>query len=521
VLTRSAVKGLGGVAVRMLATLMILLLEVFVVGACALATRPTVTQPPGLRLGHTPTDVPSTAAAPATVAAAQVVSDEVAAGEVLVGHWEGEIAVAGQRIGIALDFALREGQLVGIMDVPEQGAAGIPLRNLRLALPQVHFEAFEGLRLATFEGRVVGEELSGSFSQVGFSGTFRVRRLAQAQEALPYRQEEVTFTSGGLKLAGTLTLPEGDGPFPAVILISGSGAQTRDEDIFGFKVFRRLADHLTRNGIAVLRYDDRGVGGSEGNLLECTTACLAEDARAAVAFLQGRPEIDRGRIGLLGHSEGGLVAAMVAASSADVSFVVLLAGPSLPGEEILKRQLALIMRAQGASEEDIARAQERQARTFAAVRTGAGWEELRTQMEAEIRAAVLALPEEQRKALGDLDEFVRRSAAEQLAQVQAPWFRFFLDYDPRPDLQMVRVPVLALYGERDLQVPAEANAAALREALRAGGNAAFDIFVIPEANHLFQRAITGAPDEYAKLEKDFAPGVLELIARWILGLAAR
>ena len=334
------------------------------------------------------------------------------------------------------------------------------------------------------------------------------QRSRKQQKSLPYLAEEIEFQNGDLTFAGTLTLPEGDGPFPAFVLISGSGAQDRDENIYGFKIFGILADTLTRNGIAVLRYDDRGVGGSDGSLEDSTSEDLAGDVLAAVEYLKARPEIDISQIGLLGHSEGGYIAPMVAARSQDVSMIVLLSGPAMPGEEVIYDQLELLSRADGASEEEISQALEDQQAVFEALFAGGEeWENYKLEIHQRIVDQLDALPETQKEALGDLDAYAEIVYQTQISQLESAWYRFFLTYDPAVDLEKVSVPVLAFYGGLDLQVPAEENKALLEEALASGGNTQVTTIVIPEANHLYQKAVTGSSSEYPSLEFEFVPGV--------------
>lgn len=304
--------------------------------------------------------------------------------------------------------------------------------------------------------------------------------------APPYSEEEVTFASGDARLAGTLTLPAGPGRHPAVVLLTGSGAQDRDEDIFGFKPFRILADHLGRNGIAVLRFDDRGVGGSTGSLAEATTETLAGDALAAHALLRGHARVDPRAVGLLGHSEGGLAAMLAATRSPDVAFLVFLATPGLRGDRMLSLQIETLLKISGSPPEQTAKILALQERVYQAVRTGEGWEELAKE-----------IPEAQ------------------LAPARTPWFRQLIDLDPASVLRQVRAPVLALFGELDVQVPAGPNRDAMVKALEEGGNRRVAAQTFPGANHLFQKAGSGSPGEYPFLAKELVPGVLEAISGWL------
>jgi pimeloyl-ACP methyl ester carboxylesterase len=307
----------------------------------------------------------------------------------------------------------------------------------------------------------------------------------------PYREEQVTFVNAkaGITFAGTLTLPASSAASPAVVLITGSGAQDRDETVAGHKPFLVLADTLTRRGIAVLRVDDRGVGGSGGTMATATSEDFVDDALAAVAYLTARKDIDTRHIGLVGHSEGGLIAPIAATRSKDIAFIVLMAGPGITGDQILFLQGAAIMRANGASEAAISRNREVQEKLFDIIRT-----------EKDDAAA-----REKIKAVAPGQE-----------RVATPWFRYFLSYDPVPVLQKVTCPVLAINGEKDLQVPYRENLDAIGKALRAGGNPDATTLSMPNLNHLFQTSQTGSPSEYAKIPETIAPVALDAISDWIL-----
>lgn len=473
------------------------------------------TQPATAVAEAAPTVAPAPTATAEPAATATAAEVEAPAVEMeLSGPYSGQIDVAGQSIEIEVRFQPADGGLTGELDIPAQGAFGIPVENLAIEGDEISFTILSGANRGVFAGAIdEGGSIAGSFVQAGYTGAFSLGPAVAAE--LPYVQEEVTFTHGDITLAGTLSLPEGEGPFPAVVLISGTGAQNRDENVLGFRVFFEIADYLTQNGVAVLRYDDRGVGGSTGDLSLATQTDLAEDAAAAVNLLLSRDDINPDGIGLIGHSEGGYVAPITANLSAGVSYIVLLAGPGTSGERVLQDQLELIMRTQGATEEQIAAAREQQQQTLAAVRTGEGWDEVTARSEAELQAAIEALPEAQRNAIGDIDAFVKENVAAQIAGINNPWFRSFVEYDPEPVLLELKVPVLALFGALDVQVPAETNAEAMRATLDQT-EVEYRVEIVPEANHLFQKAVTGSPDEYASLEPAFVPGLLELIHEWIM-----
>lgn len=442
----------------------------------------------------------------------------------LLGPWTGAIQILGSELKIAVTFTEDTGALAATIDIPQQGATGLKLVNVRREGPAVHFELQAGPGLAVFDGRLDAGMIKGDFTQAGVKGTFALARgspdsakpAAPKAEPVPYREEEVRFTNGDITLAGTLTLPQGEGPFPAVVLLTGSGAQNRDEELLGFKPFRVIADHLTRRGVAVLRYDDRGVGGSSGATSEGTTDDFAGDAMAAVALLSKRSDVQPRHVGLLGHSEGALVAALAASRSSNIAFIVMLAGTAAPGEQIIRGQAEAIARVQGATADDLAKLRLQQDLLFQAVRTGQGWEAVIESARAVGRDQIKALPEEQRKAIPDPDKAIDAAIQQQLLAAKSKWYGFFIDYDPAQALSKVTCPVLALFGSLDLQVLAEMNRRALETALKKAGNRDVTVKVYDGANHLFVKAVTGSPTEYPTLEKTFVPGLLDEIGEWIL-----
>lgn len=443
----------------------------------------------------------------------------------ITGRWEGAITVLGTDLNIVVNFSEEAGELVGTIDVPQQGATGIPLHDISYRSPAVYFEMLDGLRKATHDGQLNADgTISGEFKQSGITGSFTLQRAeappptAAVVEDIPYRQEEVTFDNGDITLAGTLTLPEGDGPFPALILISGSGQQNRDEELSivpGYKPFREIADYLTRQGVAVLRYDDRGVGGSGGDPSEATSADFADDAAAAFTYLQGRPEIDGKQVGIMGHSEGGIIEAMIAARNPDVAFLISMAGTAVSGYDTIIKQVERLALASGASAEDAAAAAAQQ-RTLMDLVVAQDWDGLVAAMTDLASAQIAALPDDQKAALGDLDAYTQQMVAAQLAGMQSPWYQFFLAHDPGEDWAKINVPVLGLFGGNDAQVDADQNTAALKTALEQAGNQDVTITVIPTANHLFQDATTGSVEEYAQLEPRLMPEFLAAVSDWLL-----
>lgn len=441
------------------------------------------------------------------------------------GRWDGSISIMGAQLRIIIDFTPDGDNWVGTIDIPQQGAMDLPLHSISFDAPSVQFAMLAGPQQATFDGELVDDAIAGSFSQSGFTGTFQLLPVADSkveaadEEDLPYTAEEVTFGHADVTLAGTLTLPEGEGPHPALILVTGSGQQNRDEEIYlapGYRPFAVIADTLTRQGIAVLRYDDRGVGGSTGEVESATSADFAEDTESALNFLREREEIDPAQIGILGHSEGGMIATMLAARNPDVAFIILMAGPGLTGYDVVLAQAVMLAEDSGASAEELERVRAQQTQVLDTVRNDEGWDELEDLIDEIIAEQIAQLPDAQKAQLGDLDAYAANVVAQQMAALQSPWYRFFIAYDPAEDLAQIRVPVLAIFGGLDLQVPAEANAEAISAALETAGNADVTIEIIPNANHLFQAAESGGVDEYSRLAPEFVPGFLETISEWLL-----
>ena len=434
----------------------------------------------------------------------------------LDGDWDGALSLQGIALRLALHVKTGATGTVATLDSIDQATMAIPVAALGRDGDKVRLEVkpvaavFEGV-LSANGGSIVGAWRQGGSGlpltlnrRAPGSPEAKLNRPQTPLPPFPYRVEVVAFDSpsAGVKLAGTLTIPQGRGPFPAVVLISGSGPNTRNETVFGHQIFLVLADHLTRSGLAVLRYDKRGIGASGGDYIHATTGDFAADAEAAAAYARSRPEIDPTRVGLVGHSEGGLIAPMVAASDPRIAFTVLLAAPGLDGERVLDLQSALIAKAMGQSDAKVAAAGALYQRLYAAV------EVAKDAPDATARArAVLAA----QAAAGAPPTPAQQVEAMEFA---TDWFRFFLTYDPSPVLRQVRCPVLALWGSKDLQVPPEEDLPPLRIAL--AGDRDVTLEVLPGINHLFQTATTGSPAEYATIEETMSPTAMERISAWIV-----
>lgn len=433
------------------------------------------------------------------------------------GRWEGPIRLPGLDLGVIVQLERRADSLHGTIDIPMQMAKGLKLQDVGSTGPMVHFALKAGPGLANFVGTLAGDSISGIFTQGTVRCPFVLRRAAPAAAPapLPYHAEEVTIRSGGVSLAGTLTRPEGAGPFPAIALLTGSGAQNRDEEIFGFAPFKILADSLTLAGFVVLRCDDRGIGGSTGEYAEATTDSFAADARAQVAFLATRQEVRKDAIGVLGHSEGAVAATMLCAAHHDVAFAVLLAGPAVSGGDIILGQVERLARAGGATDSAVAAAIVSQKQVHAVVRADTGWQGLRGMLLDNMRQSAADLSPEQRASAGINDSVLAVRVDAQLAAVRSPWFRRFITYDPAADLAAITCPVLALFGSLDMQVPPDQSRPALESIVAGAHKTNVTIRTIDGANHLFQQAHTGAPSEYASLPKVFIPGLPGIISGWM------
>jgi pimeloyl-ACP methyl ester carboxylesterase len=440
----------------------------------------------------------------------------------LDGVWVGTIERNGAKLRQVLNIRTVEGRgTVAVYSSPDQLAMGLPVSDLARDGQAVSLATARGV--AKFAGTLSddGNQLAGTWTTPNQpDATMTFTRATEEQiaarrnpsrpqtpkEPFPYRAEDVAFDNpafADVHLVGTLTLPEGEGPFPAAIMITGSGAQDRNEEMLGHKPFAVIADHLTRHGIAVLRFDDRGTGKSTGTYGTATSADLATDANAAFAYLATRPEIRHDAIGMIGHSEGGMIGPIAMAGNDKVAFFVSLAGPGTNLDQLMLSQRRLLLTQMGASSAEIDRQEPVMAALFKAIREA-------DTPEAGYAAAMAVMTPEAKIALGMTAEM---DGALVVRQVSGPWYQYFLRYDPVPNWSRMRVPLLALNGSLDLQVPAEANLAAIRAAT--GNNPDATTVELPGLNHLFQHATTGSVGEYSDIEETFAPEALALISDWI------
>lgn len=436
----------------------------------------------------------------------------------ITGDWFGTLQVQGVQLRMVLHITEAEAGLVTTLDSPDQGAFGIPVAETSFEAPKLSLELSK--LGAQFEGQLKQDSLLGFWLQAGrqFPLNFgreakKATKLKRPQEPVPpfpYQIEEVVFENpeANLQLAGTLTLPNGISKPPVAILISGSGPQDRDESIAGHKPFLVLADHLTRQGIAVLRYDDRGTAKSTGDHSTATTSDFATDVESAMHYLLSRPDIDPTKIGLIGHSEGGIIAPIVAARSKHLAFMVLLASTGISGKELSLMQAQSLRTFEVPDEEAFMAFNER------AIDLAASDEDLEviraqlTQHYNSVRSVMASMMPEG----SDLDAFI----GQQVSQMTTPWSRFFYNYNPADELEKVKdCPVLSLNGTKDLQVLADVNQSGIEKALEQAGNKDVTIIKIENLNHLFQECETGAMSEYGQIEQTFSPKALTVVSDWI------
>ncbi|MBN1648322.1 MAG: alpha/beta hydrolase [Spirochaetales bacterium] len=428
------------------------------------------------------------------------------------GSWQGTLNARGMSMALVFNLNKTETGYAATIDSPDQGAFGLAVSSV--TADDSGIELISEAVAGKFTGLLNSEGiLEGTWYQSG--GEFPVslerkeiavmqRRPQDITGPCPYIAEDIQFPGGsaGVTLAGTLTLPETDGSYPAVILISGSGPQNRDEEIMNHRPFHVIADWLTKNGIAVLRYDDRGIAGSGGDFATATSEDFKNDASAAVDYLKGRTDLPVGSIGIIGHSEGAMIAPVLAAENSKVGFIVMLAGSAFSGEEILYQQTKALLMARGLNE---------------------AVADLNVKLAQQIYQIIKDNPDNDQaemllrqyyKSLGAADAEIDK----ELPRVLTPWFRAFLVFSPRPCLEKLKIPVFALNGSKDLQVVPEVNLQQIEKALKKAGNTRYKIKEYDGLNHLFQPAQTGAPEEYAKIDITISEEVLKGITDWIKSL---
>ncbi|HLA95052.1 MAG TPA: alpha/beta hydrolase [Pyrinomonadaceae bacterium] len=445
------------------------------------------------------------------------------------GNWLGAISIGGAKVRFFLKISKDPaGLFMAKIDSLDQGATDLPVDTIVQESNLVRFAANNiGL---DFEGTLneKGDEISGGFKRgasslpVVFKRTLEVPKSTRPQDPAkpyPYNEEEITYENkkDSVKLAGTLTLPRVEGQHPAVILITGSGSQDRNSTVAGHRIFVVLADYLTRRGIAVLRVDDRGIGRSAPGPVNATSEDFAGDVLTGVEYLKSRKEINPKQIGLIGHSEGGMIAPLAASRSTDVAFIILLAGPGQTGDEIVYGQNEQGIRSNVTNPILAANALKFVRNLLAILKSVDSNEIANRRISEALQKQLSQMTESEKNAFAPIEAAVKA----QIPMMMSPWYRYFLAYDPRLTLQQIKIPVLALNGENDTQVPAKENLDLVAAALRKGGNKDYMIRSFPKLNHLFQTSRTGLTDEYGEIEETFAPLVMEIISDWILKKTVR
>jgi pimeloyl-ACP methyl ester carboxylesterase len=443
-------------------------------------------------------------------------------GQDILGSWNGALKVQGIELRLVFNITKTGDGYQSTMDSPDQGAKGIPVATtifegdkLTISMPNMGIEYKATL--------VKADELEGTFKQAGQSFPMNLSKKAveqsvirKPQEPVPpfsYRSEEVTFMNkvDNVTLSGTLTLPKKKGNYPVVVLISGSGPQNRDGELLGHKPFLVISDYLTKNGIGVLRFDDRGTAKSTGDFSLATSFDFSKDVEAAVAYLLTCKEVNKEQIGLIGHSEGGLIAPMVAARNEAVKFIVLLAAPGQNGDELLLTQQQLIGKASGVSEEELKKSSAIIQKVFELIKQSSDPQQLKSDIHSILEESLKNSPESEIPNGMSKAEFISL----QVQQITSPWMTYFIKSNPTETLKKVTCPVLALNGEKDVQVAPKENIEAIQKALSEGGNSNLTTKIYPNLNHLFQHATTGSPAEYAIIEETFSEKVLKDIVGWI------
>lgn len=439
----------------------------------------------------------------------------------ITGSWAGKLNIQGRQLSIVFHIAKNDTIYETKMDSPDQGAFGLATSKTLFSANKLEISA--GGMGISYTGTFQDDSIMGIFRQGGLQLPLALKptqktvlsRPQQPKSPFPYQTEDITFPNGvgGNILAGTLTTPNSTGIFPAVILIAGSGPNDRDETIIGHKPFLVIADHLTRNGFAVLRYDKRGVAKSNGDYVKATTEDFASDATAALNFLKSQNNIDKKRIALIGHSEGGVIAPMVAANDKTVGAIVLMAGMGVEGSRLLTQQNADLMKMGHIPQDTIDQVITTLQEIYVSLKEWKGSEDEQKELRNKFGILWESMPASSRRT-SSREQYISGNMGAMLS----PWYRFFISLNPSDHLQKVKCPVLAVNGEKDIQVDARQNLEAIRASLVKGGNRKYTIKSYPALNHLFQECETGAVGEYGKIEQTISPQFLSDMTNWLKGV---
>jgi uncharacterized protein len=432
----------------------------------------------------------------------------------LAGEWHGSIELDNGHLDVRFIFGYDDGELDGTIDIPQQMAYNLPVEFTSVRGDSLQFEFQTGSGPAMFRGAWNRNDqvIRGTFHQMNLTFPFEISKEnggVNGQERDSRETELIIPTRAG-QVSGTLV--EGEADAPLVILLTGSGAQDRNETVAGFRVFGTLADHLYSEGYSTYRYDDRGVGRSTGPG-DATLDDLSDDLEDILDYFRSEFEGSYSEIILLGHSQGGMVAAITAGRH-DVGGIIFMGAPFLPGDRIIDLQIETISEAQGISEEIVEQNLEFQQRIYDVVRSEGDWSDVEADLYDRLEQQINELPEQQREALGDMSSFIRSQINRQLAAAKTNWFRSFIEYDPAADIRNLEIPMLALFGEKDTQVILNPNREAA-EQIQNEESVSLEIVTVESANHLFQSSGSGLPSEYGMLERAFAEGFIEAMIEWL------
>ncbi|WP_396178706.1 alpha/beta hydrolase family protein [Flavobacterium sp.] len=435
------------------------------------------------------------------------------------GSWTGILDLPTSKLPLVFHFTKTNDGYIATMDSPNQGAKGIPVNDITFINQKLSISIAPAA--IKYTGKWTSDtEITGTFEQGTFAtpliltkGVVEIKRPQEPVQPYPYYSENVQFMNSkeNISFGGTLSLPKKEGKFPAVILISGSGQQNRDSEILGHKPFLIISDYLTRNGIAVLRYDDRGVGESNGNPMLATSADFATDAKAAIEYLRTRKEIDAKKIGVIGHSEGGMIAPMLAATDKNIAFLVLLAGTGVTGDVLLIDQNNEVGKQAGMSEEELNASKITNQTIYNILKEDVDLSVIKTKLTAYFQSNVDKIPASERPTQQEIDKTLKQ----EVDGIVTPWLRYFISYNPKENLKKVKCPVLVLNGEKDIQVTADLNTKGITEALKEGGNKKVTLQIFPGLNHLFQHCTTCKAEEYSLIDETFSTEVLKTMSDWI------
>ena len=436
----------------------------------------------------------------------------------ITGSWTGELDIPGNKLPLVFNIKQNGSELITTMDSPMQGAKDIPVTSTTFEKNELEIKAND--MGVTYKGTLKNDKIEGSFMQGQMSlpliltkmktGESVLKRPQTPKPPFDYTIEDVTFENpiDNTILAGTLTTPSNKKQFPIVVLISGSGQQNRDSELFGHQSFWVIADDFAKKGIGVLRFDDRGVGGSNGASINMTTQTFATDTNAAVEFLAKRGFQN---IGLIGHSEGGIIAPMVASQNKKVKFVVSMAGPGIAIDELMLLQTNALGKLSGVNEDQLKSTEDLNRKLYATVKNYNG-NDLQNEVKKILATEMKKLPKDQQPSEQEMESFIE----EQSKSITMPWYAFFLKINPDAYWSKLKIPVLALNGTLDMQVISKENLNGIKSSLEKAKNKQFEIVELPNLNHLFQEAKMGSVEEYGKLEQTIAPVVLEKMSAWIL-----